>query len=159
MKGRSSRRVFNETRDVPKAYRLGPKDFKEHGNTTSCPGCRALLRGPKLQKPSDTRRQRFGEALASDERVQKAKVRNNAFIDQALEQEEGERAKRLKNTHNAEADAEMRSSSAGAAQGSGMTDEDRKESLKRPREGDEETGSGGEDEMDQGSTLNLHRPS
>ena len=54
----------------------------------------------------------------------------------------------MKRTQDAEVDAEMRSSSAGAAQGSGMTEEEKKEALKRPREGDEETGRGGEDEMD-----------
>ena len=137
--------VFREPMNVPKAYRLGPRDFQAHGYTLGCPGCRALLRGTTLQKHSDACRKRFGEAMAGDERIEKAKTRKNDFLDQALSKEEGERAKRLKKTEGTDAEMDEGGRAAGTAdvaQASGMTDEERKasmsESQKRAQKGDDD---------------------
>ena len=73
---------------VPRQFCMRKVDFKKHGYSSGCKGCRALLKGTSRQGHSEECRRRMERAMEGDPRVTAAKEKIDDFLAKALEAEE-----------------------------------------------------------------------
>ena len=118
---------------IPRRAKIGKKDLLQHGYTARCEGCRAALADRPARPHSEECRNRMEKLMKDDPKMQAAKRRMDDFFEKVAE--EHERGEKTPEGGDGEEAGAKRTrggaSSSGAsqpAQGSGMSEEERKRS-------------------------------
>ena len=90
-------RAEEEELVVPRNVYLKKADFEVHGYSKDCKGCKSVLRGTARMPHSAECRKRMMEAMAGDERIQRAEDRINEFFCKSLEKEDRKRKEKEDN--------------------------------------------------------------
>ena len=70
---------------MPRRFKIGKKDLLEHGYTSKCPGCSAILKNLRAQGHSEACRKRIEIALKGSEKLNIAGERIDELMAKAVE--------------------------------------------------------------------------
>ena len=137
---------------LPRSFLIKMADLDEHGFTSGCSGCRAIIAGRGRQHHSTECRRRLEDAMKNREKVKEAKWRENEFIAKAVEKDnmEKKRARAGDGDGNASSSADggrpggaTEASGSGAEKTEGETKRSRLRSGSRAGEEDQEPDQAG----------------
>ena len=89
--GHKFQEIVEDEQSMPRRVYLNKNDFEEHGYSSGCPGCRAILKGIRRQGHSEACRQRIQKALEGTERLERARTREIEFFEEVFRREDKKR--------------------------------------------------------------------
>jgi hypothetical protein len=77
----------------PNRIMIRKEDLEKHGYSANCPGCKSILRGTARQGHSESCRKRLEEELKDDPRVKLQRMKEKAYVEKRLEEQDRKRAR------------------------------------------------------------------
>ena len=79
---------------MPRRVDIEKKDYEEHGYTSRCPGCSAMLKGKTRQRHNEACRNRMEEMLKDTEKMKKWKRTTDEVLGKMVENADDEQKKK-----------------------------------------------------------------